>query len=456
MYKIFADKVLIYDSTIDDYHIGKGQISLEINKSGSFVFSVYPDHFFYDSFVRLKTVITVYKSGRIVFRGRILNDVTDYWNNKVLTCEGELGFLQDTIVRPFSFTGTPEEFLRQMINNHNAGVDDFKKFKVGTVTVIDSNNYIARSNTGYQNTLTSLDEQLINSALGGNFLITHGEDGTDPIPTIHYLADYTKVSTQVIEFGSNLKNYTKTVKAEDIATAIVPLGAKPEGSTDEPPLTIASVNGGVDYIHSPEAVALYGWIFKTVEWSDVTVAANLKKKAEAYLEEIVKQNVTIELTAIDLHLIDPTIESINVCDYVRVISAPHNFDATFLCSKQTIDLLKPENDSFVLGHTYATFTEASSKTASQVSMIGGVQKSVDHLSNTVTVLNQNVTDTDKTTKEILAEHELRFKQLEELDLSMYAKTLEDHETRIKTLEELDRLEYSEVANEAGGTTAIID
>ena len=42
MYKIFADDTLIYDSTIDDYKIAKGEITLETNKSGSFVFSLYP------------------------------------------------------------------------------------------------------------------------------------------------------------------------------------------------------------------------------------------------------------------------------------------------------------------------------------------------------------------------------------------------------------------------------
>ena len=57
MYKIFADGTLIYDSTLEDYKIGKGSITLETNKTGSFVFSVYLDHFYYDKFVKLKTVI---------------------------------------------------------------------------------------------------------------------------------------------------------------------------------------------------------------------------------------------------------------------------------------------------------------------------------------------------------------------------------------------------------------
>ena len=48
MYKILADGTVIYDSTLEDYKIGKGLITLETNKSGSFTFSVYPDHFYYD------------------------------------------------------------------------------------------------------------------------------------------------------------------------------------------------------------------------------------------------------------------------------------------------------------------------------------------------------------------------------------------------------------------------
>ena len=408
MYKIYADDTLIYDSTLEDYKIGKGSITLETNKSGSFTFSIYPDHFYYENFVRLKTVITVYKSNRIVFRGRILNDVTDYWNNKVITCEGELGFLQDSIIRPFSFTGTPENLFKKFINEHNSQVDEFKRFKIGTVTVVDPNNYIGRSNSGYESTLSNLNSRLIEDSLGGYFYITHGEDGTDPIPTINYLADFTKVSSQKIEFGSNLKDYTKTVKADDIATAIIPLGHEVDDGndkTDNPKLTIASVNGGKDYVYSESGVALYGWIIKVVSWDDVTEASNLKTKAEAYLASLINQNVTIELKAIDLHLLDPDIESFNVCDYVQVTSEPHNFDSTLLCNKQTLDLLKPENDSLVLGYTYSTFTEISNKVSSSVSNIVNIQSTVNNISNRLTVLNKTVADTEQNAGEALENYQ---------------------------------------------------
>lgn len=410
MYKIYADETLIYDSTLEDYKIGKGSVTLETNKSGSFTFSIYPDHFFYDNFVRLKTVITVYKSGRIVFRGRILSDVTDYWNNKVITCEGELGFLQDSIIRPFSFSGTPEALFKKFVQEHNSQVDEFKRFKIGTVTVVDPNSYIARENSGYESALSNLNSRLIEDSLGGYFYINHGEDGTDPIPTINYLADFTNVATQVIEFGSNLKNYTKTVKAEDIATAIIPLGAtieketsdeETEEETTEERVTIVDVNGGKDYVYSEEGVGLYGWIFKSITWDDVTEAANLKTKAEAYLESIVKQTITIELTAIDLHLLDHSIESFHVGDYIRVISLPHNFDSTLLCNKQTIDLLKPENDSLILGATYTTLTESNAKTLAMAVNLATIRSSISSVSNKLGLLNTVAGTTNQNAADIV-------------------------------------------------------
>ena len=361
MYQIFADDTLIYDSTLEDFKIGKGSVELEVDKSGSCVFSLYPGHFFYDKFVRLKTVITVYKFGRIIFRGRVLNDETNYWNNKVITCEGERGFLQDSFIRPYTFSGTPEALFEKFIVEHNAQVDKFKRFKVGQVTVKDPNGYIARSNSGYNTAYDNLNSRLIEDSLGGHFVITHDEDG-DQTPTLNYLADFTHKASQVVEFGANLKNYTRTVNAENVATAIIPLGHEVDDGNDEtenPRLTIASVNGGKDYVYSPEAVEERGWIFAVVEWDDVTEPENLKKKAEAYLEELVQQSITIELNAIDLHLLDKNIESFSLGDYVRVISPPHNLDMTLLCSKQTFDLLRPDNDVLVLGRTFSTLTDAT-------------------------------------------------------------------------------------------------
>ena len=384
MYKIYADNTLIYDSTLEDYIIGKGQVTLETNKSGSFVFSIYPDHFYYDKFVRLKTIITVYKSDKIVFRGRILKDVTDYWNNKVITCEGELGFLNDSIIRPFSFSGTPGDLIRKLINEHNSQVGNDKKFNVG---VIESDvSSVAHANVDYETCNDNLMENVIKDLLGGYVYITH--ENNQMTPTINYTSNISKVASQRIEFGSNLKSYTKTVNAEKILTAIIPLGAE----IDDIPVTISSVNNGVDYVYNSEAINKYGWIFKVEKFDKIEDPSLLKAKAEEYLENLINQNITIELKAIDLHLLDSSIESFNLNDYIHVISIPHNFDSTLLCKKITLDLLKPENDTYILGYTYSTFTESNKKVNNVISKVSVLASSVNSAVGQVVSMSSSVSN----------------------------------------------------------------
>jgi hypothetical protein len=386
MYTVHADGTLIYDSTLEDYKIAKGLVTRETDKAGSFNFALYSDHFFYDSIVKMRTLIMVRKSGKVVFRGRVANDEVDYQNKKVCTCAGELSFLQDSVIRPYALSGTPEEIFTYFIEEHNAQVEEAKQFKVGMVTVTDPNGYIARSNTAYESTLANLQSRLLEDQTGGHIYITHGADGTDPMPTIHYLADFPKTSSQSIEFGENLKDFVKKGDASGIATAIIPLGATiddGDSDTEDPRLTIARVNNGKDYVYSPTGVSLYGWIIKPVEWDDVTDASILKAEAEEYVETAFNTSITVELTALDLHLLDRSIESYNVCEYIPVNSAPHNFSAVLLCNKQTLDLLNPDNDTVILGRTYYTFTEAGLKTKAAASYVKVVvSEQVSHISAT--------------------------------------------------------------------------
>ncbi len=366
MYQIYADDELIYDSGTREYKIGKGVGSLEVNKSGSFTFSVYSGHFFYDRFVKLKTVIVVKKSGRILFRGRVFDEQVGYWKEKILTCEGEMGFFQDSIIRPYDFSGIPADLFKKFVDEHNAQVDAFKQFRLGKCTVTDANDYIARSNSAYETALSNMNSRLIEDSTGGYLHITHGDDGTDPVPTLNYLADFERVSTQTIEFGKNLRDFVKKSSGQEMATAIIPLGAK---TGDDIRLTIASVNGGVDYVYDEAAVQARGWVFKTVEWDDVTLPENLKSKALAYLADCVKKPVTLELNAIDLNLLDRSIDRFRLGDYVRVVSPPHDFAETMLCTRMTFDILKPENDTVILGGSYSSFTGMSARATSDVTTL---------------------------------------------------------------------------------------
>lgn len=356
MYKVYCDGSLLYHSKLENLKIIAPSVELELNKTGSFDFSIYPSHPRYGLINKLRSIITVYQDNYLIFRGRVLDDEIGFYNAKAVTCEGELAFLLDSIQRPYDFSGGITDFLSMLITNHNAQVDAEKRFVLGNVTVTDPNDYIVRSDIDYVSTWEVINKKLLDM-LGG-FLYVRHENGQS---IIDYLSESTLLSPQKITFGKNLLDLKRIRKGGDIATVVIPIGAKlknEEGQDTDKRLTIDSVNGGVDFVQDSDAIAQFGTIVKTVIYDDVTDAENLKAKGKAHLAGLVKQLETIELTAADLATVDNDITSFHLGTQVRVESNPHGIDQLFTVSKLSIKLLDPAANKLTLGKTVAAFSEA--------------------------------------------------------------------------------------------------
>lgn len=385
MYIVECDGALLYDPRVDDLKILNTRLTLETNKVGGFDFTIYPTHPLYGSIQKLKSIIEVYQDNVLIFRGRVLSDTMGFNRNKDIVCEGDLAFFNDTIMRPYNFTGSITDFLSNIISSHNAQVEANKQFTLGTVTVTDPNNFIVRSSIDYTKSWDVINDKLID--LLGGYIVLRREGG---INYIDYLADSTYQSTQAIELGTNLLDVIKETRAEDIITALIPLGAKIKdeaGTETDERLTISSVNGDLDYIYNQAAVDQYGWIFGTALWEDVTEAANLLTKATAQLSVMINLGVSITLRAIDLSMIDINIDELRVFEYVQVTSAPHNLDTMALIDKLEIDLLNPQKNTVTLGFGYETFTEKQAANDKAIRQI-----KADYVTNdTVTTVRQEVT-----------------------------------------------------------------
>ena len=370
MYRVYCDNQLIYHTKLSQLKLINPTVNLELNKTGSFTFTIYPTHPYIGSLNKLKSIIKVYQDDNIIFRGRILNDVQGWHNEKQVTCEGELAFLVDSIQRPYDFKSgdnhtTIKDLFTFYINNHNEQVDEDHQFIVGNITVTDPNNYIVRSDSTYMNTWDSINEKLINS-YGGYLWVRHEADGN----YIDYLADFNTISSQTIKFGKNLIDLSRTTKGQDIATAIIPLGAKLGEDEDAERLTIKSVNNDVDYIFNQDAVNAYGWVFKTVTWDDVTEASNLLRKGQEYLASAINLLISIELSAVDLSSIETNINAFNLGTYIRIETKPHDINSLYLVEKLSINLTTPKNNKITLGTSYSSFTEkASSSNKSITAMV---------------------------------------------------------------------------------------
>lgn len=354
MYSIYADGICIYNDAfaLDNMKVIDPKLTLEDSAAGSLSMTLPPSNIGYGTIVRMVSDILVHKDGEEIWAGRVLSEDKDFWNNRILYCEGELAFLNDSTQPPAEYYGqTVRGFLETLINIHNSKVADDKQFTIGSVTVTDSDDPLYRY-TNYEKTIECINEKLVKK-LGGHIRIRK----VNGVRYLDYLADYPNTNSQIIEFGKNLLDFTRKWDLTEFATVIVPLGNRLDESPIEALdayLTVESVNNDSLYVQSSEAVASYGWIEKVIHWDDVSTASSLLSKAEAYLSDIQFDNMSIELSALDLHYLDVNYEAVKLLDELRVVSKPHGMDRHFPVTKLEIPLDSPEKTLFKLGDTIKT------------------------------------------------------------------------------------------------------
>ncbi|MDO9492670.1 hypothetical protein [Acetobacterium sp.] len=135
------DDVLLHDIRTA-YRLLSAKTSEGINKSSGMTFTIDPTHVHYKKLRKMHTTILVYEiysnlRKDLVFEGRILSDTEDFNKKRVVTCEGELGYLLDSIQRPAQYINvTPEQWLTQVLDNHNMQVTTDKRLHMGICTVL--------------------------------------------------------------------------------------------------------------------------------------------------------------------------------------------------------------------------------------------------------------------------------------------------------------------------------
>ena len=196
MYRIYSDGQLLYHSNLENLQIFNPSLELELNKTGSFDFTIRPNHPRFSLIQKMKSIITVFQDDYMLFRGRVLDDEIGFHNEKNIFCEGDFAFLLDSILRPFTFTGTVAEFIAYVLTLHNAQVDSSKQFQAGNITVEGSITYETKEYITTKETL----EKAVFEPFGGYFK-TRFEDG---VAYLDYLSEITLLAPQKIEFGKNL------------------------------------------------------------------------------------------------------------------------------------------------------------------------------------------------------------------------------------------------------------
>lgn len=166
-------------------------------------------------------------------------------------------------------------------------------------------------------------------------------------------------SVVMCSFGNDiqmaLKNQIEEVEGIDIVLTVDEIAddTESDGTTWH--------KKGSPYVSNPSTLAKYGWIEKRLNLEEVTDAQTLYNAAKKYLQDGQFEEMSLEVTAIDLNSLGALVDNINLYDNVRVISEPHGLDRVFPVTEIDIPLDDPAGQTFTLGvKQEVSLSEASS------------------------------------------------------------------------------------------------
>lgn len=410
------EPVVIHSPYVEETKILSGSLNQGVNDISSFDFDISINNPGYSRIRAMRTIIDVVDTttGRLEFRGRVLNYAETMDSNgvfsKSVVCESYLAFLHDSYNPYYDFTGTAEELFVKLINNHNLGMEEHKRFNIG---IVDLNKHIkpdGTPSTPYErypwfrttttafvtpekSTYENIKEHLLD-VFGGEIQMRWVLDTM----YLDYTASVRHNVDDPITIGKNLKSVTKRVDPSTIISRLVPLGKTitTESQTDnERRLTISSVNAGKDYIVEPNLTFEFGIQTGNIVWDNIEKPEELKALGEQWLadQKAILQQFTVE--AIDLTKIGKSIQEFTLGNVHYLINPVMDINEQVRIIKKTIDVVIPINSSLTIGDKFKTLVDYQKEQRNAAKNVKSMQSMMVAQKNAVLSLNTQVSSVQK-------------------------------------------------------------
>jgi len=411
MYTIEVDGYCIYDNTLpmEEFQLDSPELTLEVNSSGSLIFTILPSNRGYDKIKINESYIVVYDNGEEIWAGRPIKEDIDFYNNKKFTCEGELGFLNDTRAPSrqcynqkifHEYDGNKIGYVNMLLARHNnqsslvytlPGDDTDsvydKKFYTGICRF--TKNMPNDTECQCESTFEAMNK-MVSYTRCYMMIRKEVENGV----TKKYLDWLRKVdiqnnkNTQTIHFGSNLMSFAKAYNW-NIVTALMPYMVIDEEkivqddqgndvqTTESKTYTLGDAlldtvdstgkywhKGHSEFVYDKAGIKKYGWVCQSIQVDFDPDAYpgtpnqkeyQLLEAAYDYLDNYRLDYMSVEISGFDLQLLGVNVEKLKFMHYTHIISEPHDFDDWLLLTKMEIKMNKPEETVYTFGHTYTKY-----------------------------------------------------------------------------------------------------
>lgn len=340
-----------------------GSIKQAQNAVNEFTFVIPMQNNLYQKLTPFQSIVQVVNlyDEEVEFEGRVLsvsNKMTSTGFVQEIVCEDFLSFLHDSTQHYQKLKNTgAEAYLREILNQHNAQVEDYKRIRLGTVTVKSLTDKPWRY-LGYESTWDTIRERIV-ANIGGYLTLRRENDGF----YLDWTSSVGKSQESPIQLGRNIKSASREISFDGIATQIMPIGADEKNSQNQSSdnkeeqgsdvtrkqIDISSVNGGKIWLEDAELVAKFGVIRKPVIWTEIDNPQVLKNRGLQYLRNQKIALAKWTVSAVERYLIDSRYAKFKIGNTHPILNAPLSGIERLQIIEKKIDILNPQSVDLVIG-----------------------------------------------------------------------------------------------------------
>lgn len=337
-----------------------GEIKQAVNSIHELEFAIPLDHTMYQKMVQFKSIIEVVnlRDNEIEFVGRVLTMTNEMSTNgfvQKVVCEDFLSYLHDSAqwFQKLPNKGA-EDYFKIIFESANVQIEEFKRITPRNITVHSRSDRPFRY-IGYDSSWDTVRERIINN-IGG--YLTLREFNTRLY--VDWTTDIGITKESPIKLGQSIKSASREVDFDGLATIIVPIGADLQSQNqgqeeDQSPdvtraqLDIRSVNDGKMYLADEDLIKEFGFIRKSVIWTEIDNPSILLARGKQYLRNQKIALAKWTISAVERYLIDSRYSKFKIGNKHKIINAPLSGIETLQILEKKIDILNPQSVDLTIG-----------------------------------------------------------------------------------------------------------
>lgn len=245
MYRMLYNDSFLFDPFDETRIVSSASITTNVNAASYLDFTIAATHPLYDTIEQRSGTITLYSDNEKLFQGQITSIDMDIDGNKSVTCSSALDWLKDVQLRPYSTDQSEcdeyefkldkapdalDAYFQWLIDQYNAQNKDDRYFAINVNQAADltNRNIVYFASTSPRSVADAIEEDILKN-FGGYLVLRYEDDRL----ILDLYSDIHEMNEQVIDYGENILDISRSESTDGQYTAVYPIGATPQYTAEQ-------------------------------------------------------------------------------------------------------------------------------------------------------------------------------------------------------------------------------